>query len=125
MDGRLVLGKRKRDHVTPLLKELHWLPVRARIQYKVAVLAFRHFDRSLAPCLSNLLFTYEPSRSLRSASEKRLVPPKRHLKSAGERAFSFVAPMVWNSLPTSLRQLPTLSAFKSNLKTYLFVKFLD
>ena len=45
--ARLVLGKKKRDHVTPLLRELHWLPVKARCQYKIAVLAYRHFDGTL------------------------------------------------------------------------------
>ena len=47
--ARLVLKKRRRDHVTPLLKELHWLPVKFRCQYKIATLAYRHFDGSLPP----------------------------------------------------------------------------
>ena len=45
----LVLRKRKSDHVTPVLEKLHWLPVEARIHYKTASLAFRHFDNSLPP----------------------------------------------------------------------------
>ena len=53
--ARLVLKRKKRDHVTPMLKELHWLPVKARCQYKIAVLAYRHFDGSLAPYLCNPL----------------------------------------------------------------------
>ena len=48
----LVLKKRRRDHVTPLLKELHWLPVKFRCQYKIATLAYRHFEGSLPPYLS-------------------------------------------------------------------------
>ena len=44
--ARLVLQKSKR-HVTPLLKQLHWLPIQTRIDYKLATLAFRHFDGSL------------------------------------------------------------------------------
>ena len=50
--ARLILKKKsKRDHVTPLLKKLHWLPVKYRIQYKLATLAFRHFDGTLPPYL--------------------------------------------------------------------------
>ncbi|WP_419618910.1 hypothetical protein, partial [Thiolapillus sp.] len=45
--ARLVMKKRKRDHVIPLLKELHWLPVKFRCQYKIATLAYRHFEGSL------------------------------------------------------------------------------
>ena len=43
--------KQKLDHVTPLLEKLHWLPVEARIHYKIATLAFRHFENSLTPYL--------------------------------------------------------------------------
>ena len=70
--ARLILKKSKRDHVTPLLKELHWLPVKYRIQYKLATLAFRHFDGTLPPYLSFSLCTYQPSRSLRSSTERLL-----------------------------------------------------
>ena len=118
--ARLVLGKKKRDHVTPLLRELHWLPVKARCQYKIAVLAYRHFDGTLAPYLSNVLSIHQAPRTLRSSNEKRLVPPKYNLKSAGGRSFRFVAPSVWNALPTSLRDMPSLDQFKSGLKTHLF-----
>ena len=120
--ARLVLKKRRRDHVTPLLKELHWLPVKFRCQYKIATLAYRHFDGSLPPYLSSSLCTYEPSRSLRSSNEKLLKIPKRNLKSFGQRSFSFMAPSLWNSLPATLRNVPTLSQFKSQLKTSLFAQ---
>ena len=69
--ARLILKKSKRDHVTPLLKELHCLPVKYRIQYKLATLAFRHFDGTLLPYLSFSLCTYQPSRSLRSSTERQ------------------------------------------------------
>ena len=72
--------------------------------------------------LSSSLCTYEPSRSLRSSKEKLFKIPKRNLKSFGERSFRFMAPSVWNSLPADLRNLPTLSQFKSNLKTFLLTQ---
>ena len=118
---RLIMKKRKRDHITPLLKQLHWLPIDFRIQYKLAVLAFRFFDNSLPAYLSCALSLREPTRTLRSSSEMRLlVTPITSLKSTEVRAFSSSAPKVWNSLPSDLRTLQTLSLFKSRLKTYLF-----
>ena len=117
--GGVGVKKRRRDHVTPLLMELHWLPVKFRCQYKTAVLAYRHFEGSLPPYLSSSLCTYEPSRSLRSSNEKLLKIPKRNLKSFGQRSFSFLAPSLWNSLPATLRNVPTLSQFKSQLKTFI------
>ena len=119
---RLVLKKRRRDHVTPLLKELHWLPVKFRCQYKIATLAYRHSEGSLPPYLSSSLCTYEPSGSLRSSNEKLIKIPKRNLKSFGQRSFSFMAPSLRNSLPATLRNIPSLSQFKSQLKTFLFAQ---
>ncbi|KAK7094350.1 hypothetical protein V1264_005925 [Littorina saxatilis] len=39
--ARLVLRKKKRDHITPLLNQLHWLPVPARITYKINTLTYK------------------------------------------------------------------------------------
>ena len=80
------------------------------------------FDGSLPPYLSSSLCTYEPSRSLRSSNEKLLKIPKRNLRWFGKRSFSFMAPSLWNSLLATLRNVPTLSQFKSQLKTFLFAQ---
>ena len=56
--ARLVFQKPKQDHVTPLMSELHWLPVKFRVQYKLATLASCCFDGSLPPCPSSLLNIY-------------------------------------------------------------------
>ena len=110
--------KSKRDHVTPLLKELHWLAVKYRIQYKLATLAFRHFDGTLPSYLSSSLCTYQLSRSLRSSTEKLLKIPKTNLKTFGERSFDYIVPTVWNWLPADLRASPSLPIFKVNLITH-------
>ena len=118
----LMLKKRRWDHVTLLLKEIHWLPVKFRYQYKIASLAYHHFEGSLPPYLSSSLCTYEPSRCLRSSNEKLLKIPKRNLKSFGQSSFSFMALSLWNSLPATLRNVPILSQFKLQLKTFLFAQ---
>ena len=118
--ARLVLKKRKLEHITPLLNELHWLPVKFHCEYKTATLAYRHFDGTLPSYLSASLCTYHTSRNLRSSNEKLLEIPKRNLVFVGDRSFSFIAPTIWNSLPASLRKFPTLSDFKARLKTFLF-----
>ena len=102
------VAKWKLDHVTPLLEKLHWLPVEAHIHYKIATLAFRHFENSLPPYLSELLHTYQPSQTLRSNSEKLLKVPKTNLKSAGNRSFHFQAVKIWNSLLTNVCSSPSL-----------------
>ena len=97
-----------------LLNELHWLPVKFRCEYKIATLAYRHFDGILPSYLSASLCTYQTSRTLRSSNEKLLKIPERNLKYVGYRSFSSIA------LTASLRNLTTLSDFKAQLKTFLF-----
>ena len=112
--------KRKRDHITPLLNKLHWLPVKFRCEYKIAILAYRHFDGTLPTYLSAFFCTYQTSRGLWSLNEKLLKIPTCSLRSIGNHSFNFIVPSVWNSLPARLLNIPTLSDFKAQLKTFFF-----
>ena len=105
--------------ITPLFKELHWLPVQFRSQYKLATLAYRHFDGSLPQYLSSCLSTYETYRTLRSSHEKLLKILKYNFKTFDQRSFSFLVPTVWNSLPSHLRSAPSLASFKKQANTHL------
>ncbi len=78
--ARLVFNEPKRAHVTPLFVSLHWLPVAARIQFKTLMLAYRTTTGSAPTYFHSLLRIYIPSRSLRSANERRLVVPSERLK---------------------------------------------
>ncbi len=51
-----------------------------------------------------------------------LVVPRIAKSTKGGRAFSYLAPKLWNSLPDNVRGSDTLSLFKSRLKTHLFTK---
>ena len=117
--ARLILGGYKYDHITPLLRELHWLPVEHRIVFKLLLLTFKALN-DLAPCyISKLLHLYTPNRLLRSSSKLQLQVPRSNLKTYGDRAFSVCAPKLWNCLPDFIRRSPSVSTFKSSLKTYL------
>ena len=122
--ARLILKKKKSDHITPLLKSLHWLPVDLRIHYKILSLCYKSLNNSAPIYLSNSLHLYTPSRHLRSASDPlRLQTPRTKLSTFGPRSFSAYGPHIWNTLPLSLRLKPSLSSFQSALKTYLYQKF--
>ena len=118
--ARLVSLSKKRDHITPILQNLHWLPVRSRINYKVILLTFKIIHGYCPDYLTNLISPYNPPRTLRSTTQNLLTVKKCRTKTFGNRSFSYAAPTLWNSLPPSLRSQPNLDLFKIHLKSYLF-----
>ena len=118
--ARLLTGHKKRDHITPILASLHWLPVRFRIDFKLLLFVFKALN-GLAPAyIAELIQRYTPARALRSADLMLLVVPKTRLKTRGHRAFAAAGPRLWNALPLPVRSAQTLGAFKSSLKTHFF-----
>ncbi len=118
--ARVVFNEPKKAHVTPLFIRLHWLPIAARIKFKVLMFAYKT-TTGTAPIYLNLLVqTYAPSRSLPSASERRLVVPSQRGTKSLSRTFSWTVPSWWNDLPISIRTAESLAMFKKHLKTHLF-----
>lgn len=120
--ARVLTSTRRSAHITPLLHDLHWLPVASRIHFKVLLLTFKALNGLAPQYLSDLLSPYRPVRSLRSAELGLLSIPPFRLSTVGGRSFSINAPQLWNSLPPTLRNITSVGAFKSQLKTYLFNK---
>ena len=118
--ARLLTGKRKRDHISPILASLHWLPVSFRIDFKILMFVFK-VRNGLAPqYLTDVLQCYAPARALRSSDQLLLAVPKTRLKTRGDRAFGAAAPRLWNSLPWHIRSAGSIEVFKSSLKTHFF-----
>jgi hypothetical protein len=118
--ARLVKRIRKYDHISQVLKELHWLPIPQRIVFKILVLTFKALHGSGPLYISDLLSSYQPMHSLRSCDQCLLTIPKTKLKYYGDRSFSKCAPLLWNQLPLVIRQCKTVDSFKKVLKTHLF-----
>ena len=120
--ARILMRVRKYDHITPILKTLHWLPVPLRIEYKVSLLTHQCIHGHAPQYLKELLTPHPTTRTLRSANSNTLKTPRTKLRTMGDRAFCSAAPRLWNALPDHLRAPQTTDAFKRNLKTYLFRK---
>ena len=118
--ARLLTHTSRREHITPVLFKLHWLPIRQRINFKVLVLTFQAIHATGPSYLTELITVNCPARPLRSSSSISLVQPKPRLVTVGGRAFSHAAPKLWNNLPASVRDADCITAFKSLLKTHLF-----
>lgn len=119
--ARIVSRTPKRHHITPVLKQLHWLPIRERIKYKVATLTWQCIYGDAPHYLKDLLIPYEPPRDLRSTDEKLLAAPGGRTE-VGKRAFTNFSPSVWNQLPSALRKTDSFNDFKKRLKTFLFTR---
>ena len=120
--ARLLTNTRRREHITPILAALHWLPVSFRVDFKILLITFKA-RQDLAPSyISAMLKPYMPERTLRSANKALLVPYAANLVTMGGRAFTARAPMLWNALPLEIRLAQSLTSFKSLLKTHLYNK---
>ena len=118
--AKILIRRKRRDHAKPALRELHWLPVEQRIDYKNCYFSLHAFFGHIPPYLSDKLTICSPSRSLRSASKQLLTVPRSKMKTAGMKSFSYQAPVIWNNLPIEVRDSRALHTFKRSLKTHLF-----
>ena len=118
--ARVVVPTVKRsDHISPTLRHLHWLPIKQRIDYKIASLTFKTLHFNEPSYLAELLIPETSTRPLRSVSQHKLRVP--FIKSKhGERSFAFAAPTIWNSLPLHIRSCTSITTFHALLKTHFF-----
>jgi len=117
--ARLITRSKKYDHITPILRKLHWLPIKTRIKYKILLLTYKALNHEGPEYIQDLLV---PCTGLRSKEKSLLKKPLSKSVKYGDRAFSRAAPQLWNELPDELRHCKTVDAFKRKLKTYLFGK---
>ena len=123
--ARVVTRTKKFDHITPVLRRLHWPPIQCRIKYKVAMLALKIRETGQPSYLSYAVQPKEVTGNLRTSDDNSIAyPDLRSMKSDfARRAFSFVVSTVWNKLPSDLRQLSKtllIATFDRKLKTVLF-----
>ena len=119
--ARLIYNVSRTFSSSPLLINLHWLPVKHRILFKILLITYKAIH-SLAPdYIIQLIQVKSSNRTLRSSNAILLEHPTiKSSKTLGDRAFTLAAPVEWNLLPPSIRNAPSLLLFKKLLKTHLF-----
>ena len=110
--AKTVFGLYKYDHVGNTLKDLHWLPVKQRIKYKILLLVFK--------CLNNM----GPQYLSTELNYANILGQNIKLQEPvyGDRAFVMAGPKLWNKLPNHAKKFPCVIAFKTALKTHMFVE---
>jgi len=122
--ARLVLNLKSSDHITPALIELHWLPIKYRVIYKICLLVHKSLSPTAPSYLRELFVTLSNISSrplLRSSSSTDLLIPATRLQF-GDRAFAVAGSRQWNLLPSQIRTISDIGTFKSKLKTHLFIQ---
>ena len=121
--ARVILRLPMSSSITIHLKSLHWLPVKVRSTYKIACLCY-HCHSSTAPSYVTDMLHKKPLHASNTRSSSYTMPllnrPAHSKATLGDRSFSFASSSVWISIPNDVRCAPSLSSFKSRLKTYLF-----
>ena len=112
---------RKYDHITPILRQYHWLPVGKRIEYKILTLVFKALHNMAPKYLQDLVIVRQSTYRLRSSSSTVLYVPKTRT-AFGDRSFMHVAPSSWNKLPDHIRNIHCLETFQKHVKAPLFAE---
>ena len=119
----MIVGGLKFDHASPILRELHWLPIQKRVLFKICVMVFKCLNGLAPEYLSNKCIQISSMpfhEHLRSSDSNMLYVGNRNLKTV-DRDFAVAGPIAWNGLPNELRQSGlTLLDFRRRLKTFLF-----
>ena len=110
--ARLITGSNRRDHITPVLKNLHWLPIKLRITFKILLLIYKILNGQSPTYLTLLISSYKPVCSLRSSDHLLLRVSNVMTATYGQRTFSYCASKLWNC--------ETVTIFKKKLKTFVF-----
>ena len=115
----IIFCQSKYCHITPLLKELHWLQITERIDYKITVIVYC-CRKGLAPNYLSTMIVKSHNRPLRSTTNNKLPVNKFNTAFVNNRSFKALRPRIWNNLPDGLRNIEDINIFKAKLKTFLF-----
>ena len=109
---------------TSPLTELHWLPLKDRIKYKICLISFKALKFNQLSYVRELLSfsSNEATSGLRSADDPYRLHEPRAIGERGfaNRSFSYIAPRFYNRLPVTIKQMDSLNTFKRHLKAFLF-----
>ena len=117
---RVISQNKRYTSITPILNELHWLPINKRCQFKILLLTFKSLNGCAPEYLCDMLNVYMPNISLRSTAFTSLVPYRNRSLRCGKRNFGTSAAKLWNELPRNIQRADSITMFKKLLKITFF-----
>ena len=119
---RIVSGRRKYDHVSPILKDLRWLLVKEHLYYRDAVTSFSCLT-GCAPGYLSTQFIRRCDVTNRRTRSSRMLNTPRFRTASGQRTFYYRAVTLWNSLSNDLKLCESVKVFKRRLRSHLLSNF--
>lgn len=91
--ARLISRTSRYDHITPVLRQLHWLPIQDRICFKLLLITYKALHGQCPLYTRQLLQVHAPARNLRSQNNGvTLTVPRSRRVTFGDRSFATAAP---------------------------------
>jgi hypothetical protein len=118
--ARVVYAVGRRTEASPLITNLHWLPVVQRVTFKILLYVYKALNDQSPSYIAQMFSYYVPARPLRSSNDTSRLVIHKFNTLAGERRFSVAAEKAWNDLPQHIRGASSTNTFKKLLKTHLF-----
>ena len=115
--ARVITKQSKYTHITPILKQLNWIPIAEFLKYRYVIIVYKCLHNTAPPYLKSLINTKESTRTLRSVQQHLLFQPRID-SQIGRRSFSFIAPQIWNKIPIEIQNSKTEENFKIKLKAF-------
>ena len=125
--AKMIVYAGYRERASPILINLHWLPLIARIEYKVCCLVHSALHTGFPAYLREKLqlLQYPNVVGTRNSNDTLKLFEPRVEGSYGDRSFTYKAPRIFNKLPRSLREIVAPDLFKKKLKTFFFSRAFD
>ena len=118
--ARIIVGSKDDDHITPILKQLHWLPVSCRTKFKILVIKYKALNDQAPNYIKELITVSRPVRTLGSASNHCHTVLSYNTKRYGGRTFVVAAAKLLNNFPKNIKLSDSITNLKSLLNTHLF-----
>lgn len=118
---RAATGTARKDHISEVRRQAHWLPVKERIVFKTLALTHKCLHELAPPYLTQRITKHSATRPLRMCYTNTIVTPKSRKVRAGGASFPTRAATHWNALPPHIRMIESHQAFRKAVKTKLFV----
>ncbi len=122
--ARIMTGSRKYHHITPVLRQLKWLPMDKILYFRDCVMTFKCMKKLVPDYLCQKFVTRSAMSNRVTRQSKQLHKPL-YRTSKAQKSFLYRASTIWNDLDDSLKSSATVQSFKCKLRKNLLTHFLD